>query len=80
MTEHSHTFTHKPTNPRSSMNREQKKHEETYVKAHHKQVVLKPLTKRKILKAARKNTYTHSIYRGTKTSMILDLEIGTKRQ
>ena len=74
------THTHKPTNPRSSMNRELKKHEETYITAHHNQVVLKPLTKRKVLKAARKNTYTHIIYRGTKTSMILDLEICTRRQ
>ena len=75
-----HTYTDKATNPRSSVNRKQKKHEETYVKARHKQVVLKPLTKRKISKAARKNTYTHIIYRGTKTGTILDLEIGARRQ
>ena len=77
---HTQTHTHKPTNPRSSMNHKPKKHEGTYITAHHNQVVLKPLTKRKVLKAARKNTQTHIIYRGAKTSMILDLEICTRKQ
>lgn len=45
------------------MNREQKKHEETYVKAHHKQVVLKPLTEKNLESSKKKHIHTHYIQR-----------------
>lgn len=52
------------TDPRSSTDLMEEKHEKSYTKVQHTSKWLKPMTKRKILKAARGKKY--SIYLGTK--------------